>query len=831
MARQPLPSSAISLADGLVYFWPGGRPQHEGYIYFMQTSSLYYENFCADFGPFNLAMTVRFLKRFEALMKKSEETGDPLVFIAPADMQERSNAAALVSIAVMVLTGMTPEETCKPLDEIQPPLLPFRDASYRPSTFDLHVRDVVAGVYQGLLNGFVDLTTFSPEEYDFYERIEHGDFNWMVADKFISMAGPHNQRHINNGYPHFAPEDFVWYFQQHNVTDVVRLNAPLYDRTKFTRHGLRHHDMCFTDGTTPPPHILRQFLDACESAEGAIAVHCKAGLGRTGTLMACYIMKHYKLTAREAIAWLRVARPGSVIGPQQHYVVQQQQHMWEEGASLGAERKTHAHRPTWILDMVVAPRGSGTQQAATATATATATAAPAYADSDVDSAATSETASTATSASTTATTSRVASTGSMDVPSSSPQQATPTRVGASTAAAATSSDSSSDDHKDSKEQEGQGEQEEQANGQQDKKTASLRLPAVTTKSPHQRRTSPRRRSGSKAAAQAAAEPGTTATATASRTGRVQTRTATTKGASPVAGTHRGARARAAPASTSPSSPSPSLPVSSWRASTRRSTRIAEQDNRNRLLRRSSSSSSSSSGETEGDVHRTMKSDKTAAGVRRSPRRGVKKPTKPAATAADNSGATAGAVREGDKAEEAYEEQQRRAIQNALEQRAEAAGDNTGTAVAARARSKVVAMSSVSSTASSDISNRCSTMLSTSTGSSGSSAGDTDVDDGVVVGETAVGGGDLQQKHAKQEPPLGSRPASSVFSDTDDERTHMTQGDELTMRKAQAQAQRGQRVAGIAPPPSTMHTPKRRSSAVHDLSKTNPRRLVPPTEAL
>lgn len=45
-----------------------------------------------------------------------------------------------------------------------------------------------------------------------------------------------------------------------------------------------------------------------------------AGLGRTGTLIACYIMKHYRFTAAEAIAWIRIARPGSIIGPQQRYL-------------------------------------------------------------------------------------------------------------------------------------------------------------------------------------------------------------------------------------------------------------------------------------------------------------------------------------------------------------------------------------------------------------------------------------------------------------------------------------------------------------------------------
>lgn len=47
---------------------------------------------------------------------------------------------------------------------------------------------------------------------------------------------------------------------------------------------------------------------------------CVAGLGRTGTLIGCYIMKHYCFTAAEAIAWIRICRPGSVIGPQQNFL-------------------------------------------------------------------------------------------------------------------------------------------------------------------------------------------------------------------------------------------------------------------------------------------------------------------------------------------------------------------------------------------------------------------------------------------------------------------------------------------------------------------------------
>ena len=49
-------------------------------------------------------------------------------------------------------------------------------------------------------------------------------------------------------------------------------------------------------------------------------MHCKAGLGRTGTLIACYAIKHYHFFAADLIGWMRLCRPGSVLGPQQFFL-------------------------------------------------------------------------------------------------------------------------------------------------------------------------------------------------------------------------------------------------------------------------------------------------------------------------------------------------------------------------------------------------------------------------------------------------------------------------------------------------------------------------------
>lgn len=226
----------------------------------------------------------------------------------------------------------TPDQAYAPLMSATPPFVTFRDAGYGSATYFLSVLDCVRGFYKAMTVGLVQMDTFDLPEYEFYERVENGDMNWL-GDKFLALASPKDDG-PNMPIPRSAgksqagcdihsayrKQDLIRFLKSRGIGTIIRLNNNVYDRNDFTAAGIEHIDLYFPDGSTPPDGILRRFLDVCESRPGPIAVHCKAGLGRTGSLIGCYYMKHLRLTAAETIAFFRVMRPGTVVGPQQNWL-------------------------------------------------------------------------------------------------------------------------------------------------------------------------------------------------------------------------------------------------------------------------------------------------------------------------------------------------------------------------------------------------------------------------------------------------------------------------------------------------------------------------------
>ncbi len=153
--------------------------------------------------------------------------------------------------------------------------------------------------------------------------------NWIVPGRILALAGP-----TKKGY---TIDDFTGFAERNNIRAMVRLNRRGYrvEAGRLQRHNLCHYEMYMPDGNIPSLKQIRKFYaiadgtwssSAAEATTGsarlpeALAVHCRAGLGRTGTMIATFLIKKFNLTAAQVIAYLRMMRPGSVLGMQSRFL-------------------------------------------------------------------------------------------------------------------------------------------------------------------------------------------------------------------------------------------------------------------------------------------------------------------------------------------------------------------------------------------------------------------------------------------------------------------------------------------------------------------------------
>jgi len=98
------------------------------------------------------------------------------------------------------------------------------------------------------------------------------------------------------------------------VSLLINLHERPHDPARLARQGLTELHLPVADFTPPSPAQVERGVTAIAAAVAAgerVAVHCGAGLGRTGTLLACYLV-YGGLDAATAIAQVRAIRPGSI---------------------------------------------------------------------------------------------------------------------------------------------------------------------------------------------------------------------------------------------------------------------------------------------------------------------------------------------------------------------------------------------------------------------------------------------------------------------------------------------------------------------------------------
>lgn len=153
---------------------------------------------------------------------------------------------------------------------------------------------------------------------------------------FTELPFPFSGHIYRSGMP-FGPFDHfnqIWSkYHQHGVDLVVVLLEQAEIVTYAQRDLISHYQewgmdvihLPVPDGGLPPDleayhHALREGARRAKAGQD-IAVHCLAGLGRTGTFLACLARREMGLNGPDALAWVREAIPGAVENPSQEQFV------------------------------------------------------------------------------------------------------------------------------------------------------------------------------------------------------------------------------------------------------------------------------------------------------------------------------------------------------------------------------------------------------------------------------------------------------------------------------------------------------------------------------
>lgn len=320
MTKEDVPP--IEFLKGKIYLMVSDeKPEDtDDFVYFTIEDSLPYNNFNLDFGPLHAGHLYRFAVALHKILNEPKNKNKSVGFYSSNDSRQRTNAACILCCYMVLVQNWAPHQVLLPIAQIDPPFIPFRDAGYSHADFEITIQDVVYGVWRAKERKLLDMRAFNLEEYEQYERVDQGDLN-ILANDFIPFASPKQSR---PGAPLNEPfKKVLDFFISHDVKLVVRLNSHLYDKREFTKRNIQHVDMIFEDGTCPTMDFVQKFIGAAEtiiSKGGKVAVHCKAGLGRTGCLIGAYLIYTHGFTANECIAYMRMIRPGMVVGPQQHWL-------------------------------------------------------------------------------------------------------------------------------------------------------------------------------------------------------------------------------------------------------------------------------------------------------------------------------------------------------------------------------------------------------------------------------------------------------------------------------------------------------------------------------